>query len=174
MTGKNEKVPVVKDGVQAILLIKNAKNILNQKIILVQDSDDRGRGDNMCLLGLPGGGIELGERPERSLQRELDEEIALNIKINSLVKFGCYTKLRPGGVTNNNHLFIAHLNFFNKKKTNDPNEVSDIFVLSFREIFEKARLGLIHEGSIRLILHFLNGNRSGSLNEQARYYVYNF
>lgn len=169
-----KKIPVIKDGVQAIVLVGSARDILNQKIVLVQDFNDRGRGDGLRLLGLPGGGIEPGERPEKSLQRELSEEVALYVKRNSLKKFGCYTKLRPCGAINNNHLFVARLKSFKERKTNDPNEVSRILVISLKEIIDKAHLGLVHEGSIRLILNFLSGKRSGSLNEQSHYGVYHF
>lgn len=166
--------PIVKDGVQGLILVKNSNKILNQKVILVQDFDDRGRGDGIRLLGLPGGGIEFGEKPEKSLQRELNEEINLFIKINSFQRFGCYTKLRPNGVTNNNYLFFARVLSFKKRETNDPKEVSCIKVLSLGKIIEKARMELVHEGSIRLIFNFLNGIKTGSLNEPVTFNGFTF
>lgn len=165
---------IVKDGVQGLILVKNASDFRTQKSIFVQDFNDRGRGDRIRLIGVPGGAIEKGESPEKAIRRELGEEISLNIREYSFKKFGCYTKLRPGGVTNNNHLFVIHLSCFEKRKTNDPNEVSNILDLSFGEIFYKARLGLVHEGSIRLILKFLKGERFGSLNEPVTFNGFTF
>lgn len=159
--------PVVKDGVQNIIFIGKADNILNQRIIVVQDYNDRGRGDGVRMIGLPGGAIEpTDESIEDAALRELKEEIAC--RLSSLKKFGCYTKERKGGIVNNNYLFISHLDLFADRKTNDPKEVSKILVLSIEDIID-AYLVLrnIHEGSIRLIFHYLNGSTSGHLNDQV-------
>ncbi len=158
---------IVKNGVQAIILINNYHNIFDQKYLLVQDYDDRGRGDGIRRIGLPGGGIEEGEVPCRSILRELKEEVDLDLEKNSFERFGCYQKLRPNGFTNDNHLFVMKLNYVPKLKTNDPKEVSKIIILSLKEIISLFAKGFIHEGSIRLITHYLNGERSGSLNEPA-------
>ncbi|MBR1414017.1 MAG: NUDIX domain-containing protein [Bacilli bacterium] len=48
----------------------------NKEILLIRKS----RGAYKGLLDLPGGGIEYGERPEETLEREFQEEIGLNIK----------------------------------------------------------------------------------------------
>lgn len=157
--------PIVKDGVQGLIFVGVSKNILTQKIILVQDRNDRGRGDGIRLLGLPGGGIEEGEKPVESLKRELFEEVALNGEIRSLKKFGRYKKRRPNGYVNDNILFWVKVDHWGEKVTNDPKEVSKIHILIIDEIIKMAQIGLVHEGSIRLILNFINGIRSGSLNE---------
>lgn len=157
--------PIVKDGVQAIVLIEKVFNFFDQKYILVQDYNDRGRGDGIKMYGLPGGSIEEGEIPEQSIKRELQEEIAFEKKQSTFEKFGCYPKLRPNGQTNYNHLFILRLDSCLKLKTNDPNEVSKVHLLTFRQIVNLAIKKEIHEGSIRLILKFLKEERSGSLNE---------
>ena len=160
--------PIVKDGVQAIVLVKEANNFLNQEYILVQDYNDRGRGDGIKMYGLPGGAIENKEVAEISIFRELFEEIAYESTSNcSFEKFGCYQKLRPNGQINDNHLFILRLNSCPKLKTNDPNEVSKVHLLTFRQIINLAIKKEIHEGSIRLILNFINGIKSGSLNEPS-------
>lgn len=161
--------PIVKDGVQGLIFVGVSKNILTQKIILVQDRNDRGRGDGIRLLGLPGGGIEEGERPVESLRRELFEEIALDGEVRSLKKFGCYKKRRPNGYINNNILFWAKVNYWAEKVTNDPKEVSKIHILIIDEIIKMAQIGLVHEGTIRLILNFLHGIKSGSLNESVMF-----
>lgn len=159
--------PIVKDGVQAIVLVEKVFNFFDQKYILVQDHNDRGRGDGIKMYGLPGGAIEEEEIPEQSIRRELQEEIAFSQKQSTFEKFGCYKKLRPNGQINNNHLFILRLNSCLELKTNDPNEVSKVHLLTFRQIINLAINKEFHEGSIRLILKFLSGERSGSLNESV-------
>jgi ADP-ribose pyrophosphatase YjhB (NUDIX family) len=158
---------IVKHGVQAIILIGMDQNIFSQKYLLVEDYDDRDRGDGIRRLGLPGGGIEKNEIPHYSIVRELHEEVSLNIRKNFVEYFGCYQKKRPNGFINDNHLFIIRLINTPKLKTNDPNEVSKVHVLTLREIISLSTKGFIHEGSIRLIVHFLNDKRFGSLNEPA-------
>lgn len=159
--------PIVKDGVQNIIFIGEADNILDQRIIMVQDHNDRGRGDGIQMIGLPGGAIEpTDESIEDAAIRELREEIAC--RLSSLKKFGCYTKERKNGIVNDNHLFISHLDLFADRKTNDPKEVSKILVLSIKDIIDAYLVFRnIHEGSIKLIFHYLNGSTSGHLNEQV-------
>lgn len=158
---------IVKHGVQAIILVNNVSNIFNQKYLLVQDHDDRRRGDGIRRIGLPGGGIEEAEMPHQSILRELKEEIALDLEENPFEQFGCYQKLRPTGFTNDNYLFVVRLNYIPRLITNDPREVSKVIILSLKEIISLSAKGLIHEGSVRLIIHYLNGERSGFLNEPA-------
>jgi len=167
--------PIVKDGVQAIVLVKEANNFLDQEYILVQDYNDRGRGDGIKMYGLPGGAIENEEVPEISIFRELFEEIAYDTELNcSFEKFGCYQKLRPNGQTNDNHLFVFRLNYVPDLKTNDYTEVSQVHLLNLRDIIELAVKRQIHEGSIRLIFNFLNGIKSGSLNDLTTLNGYQF
>lgn len=159
--------PIVKDGVQIIKLIGKATNFLDQKIVMVQDYNDRGRGDGVRMIGLPGGAIEQTDKSKKhAAKRESREEIAS--RSSSLQLFGCYTKNRAGGVTNKNYLFVSYENEFKDRETNDPKEVSDILVLSIKDIID-AYLVLrnIHEGSIRLIFHYLNGSTTGHLNDQV-------
>jgi 8-oxo-dGTP pyrophosphatase MutT (NUDIX family) len=159
---------VVKHGVLAIIFVGKASNPLDEKCLFVVDNDDRGRGDGRRRIGLPGGGIEINEKPHQAIIRELDEEVALIVEENSLEQFGCYQKKRPNGFINDNHLFVYKLNNIpNKLRTNDPGEVSKVHLLSLREIISLSAKGFVHEGSIRLIVHYLNGVRSGSLNEPA-------
>ena len=158
---------IVKNGVQAIILVNEGTNMFRQEYLLVQDHDDRKRGDGIKRLGLPGGGIDEGETPYQSIMRELNEEVALDLKKNYLEQFGCYQKRRPNGCINDNYLFTSRLNYKPRLITNDPNEVSEVFILSLIEIISLSAKSVIHEGSIRLIVHYLNGVRSGSLNEPA-------
>jgi|GEM_PF-6731305 len=160
--------PIVKDGVQGIVLVKEDNNFFNQKYILVQDYNDRGRGNGIRMYGLPGGAIEKKDGGDVlvSIFRELFEEIAYNSEWGcSFEEFGCYTKLRPNGQINNNHLFILRLDYVPELKTNDPGEVSEVHILSLREIIGLYPHGFIHEGSIRLIIHHLNGQKNGSLDD---------
>ncbi len=157
----------IKDGVQGIILVKKAKSLLTQNYLLIQDHDDRGLGTGIRKLGLPGGGIEYQETPDIALVREIEEESSLNLAQSSLKyeKFGCYTKMRSNGFPNDNHLFVIKLDYFPELKTNDPFEVSKVVVLQLWEIINYFHEGRVHEGSMRLICHFLNGTKSGSLNE---------
>jgi 8-oxo-dGTP pyrophosphatase MutT (NUDIX family) len=157
--------PMVKDGVQAIVLVGEVFNFFDQEYIMVQDYNDRGRGDGILMYGLPGGAIEPKEIPEESIRREVKEEIAYFHSKSTFKKFGCYQKLRPNGQINDNHLFILRLNSCPSLKTNDPNEVSKVHLLTLRQIINLAVKKEVHEGSIRLILKFLRGDNSGLLNE---------
>lgn len=174
MENSLKKNPMIIHGVQAVVLVGTAQNIFNQKILLIQDRDDRGRGDNTRMYGLPGGAIEEGETPSVAILRELFEETSLKLQKGEIKKVGCFTKVRPNGLTNNNHLFAVELDRVSQLVTNDPDEVSKIHILELQEILELATQGLVHEGSIRLIFHFLNKNQSGSLNEPIRWQKFCF
>ncbi len=166
---------IVKDGVQAIVLVKNEFNFFDQKYIMVQDYNDRGRGDGILMYGLPGGAIEEEETPKKSILRELEEEIAFNRHRHfSIEEFGCYKKLRPSGYVNDNHLFVIRIDYIPDLKTNDPTEVSKVHLLTFREIINLSLNNRIHEGSIRLILNFVKGIKSGSLNQPVIFNGFQF
>jgi len=172
---ETEKKPVPpKDGVQGIFMIGCSKKILNQKFVLVQDHDNRGTGTKIRKCGLPGGAIEPGEDEWTAFLRETEEEIALVLQESSFEKIGCFTKLRPGGFTNENNLFKVRLDYSPKCVTNDPKEVSKVHKFTLAKIIFLAQKGQIHEGSIRLLLHFLNGTTSGSLNEPVTWNGFTF
>jgi 8-oxo-dGTP pyrophosphatase MutT (NUDIX family) len=165
---------ITKDGVLCIVLVKRGFGQFDQKYLLVQDYDDRGNGTGIRKYGLPGGGIEDGELPKEAIKRELFEEVALDLSINNFIEIGSFTKIRSNGLINKNNLFVATLNYFPDLATNDPKEVSKVHILDFREIIKLAQNGWIHEGSIRLIFHFLNGTESCSLNEPVCFNGYRF
>lgn len=167
---EKKNFPMIVHGVQAIVLVQKASCLLGQKILLVQDFNDRGRGDNIRMYGVPGGGMEpLEKNPRRVMQRELFEEAALKIPLLFLKKVGCFQKIRPNGLMNDNHLFVVRLSHAPPCVTNDPTEVSKVHILELREVIQLALGGLVHEGSIRLIFHFLNGSNSGLLNESVKW-----
>lgn len=169
---KVQKANSIIHGVQAVVLVETAQNIFNQKILLVQDHDDRGRGDDTRRYGLPGGGIEPFETPTFSILRELREEVALELEELDLQEVGCFQKTRPSGLTNDNHLFVTRLNYTPDCVTNDPAEVSKVCIFELCEIIDNYKL--VHEGSLRLIFHFLNGSKSGSLNEPVAWDAFIF
>lgn len=164
----------IKHGVQAIILIRKSKNVLNQEFLLIRDHDDRGTGTGIPKYGLAGGGIEEGEYPEIALLRELFEEIALLLKLCSLKKVGRFRKLRPSGFINNNYLFVIELESAPILETNETSEVSEVIILKLSEIIELYQKDLVHEGSMRLICHYLNGDTFGSLNEPVAFNGYKF
>ena len=167
---KRKSNPIVKDGVQGIILVGKSENIFDQIYILVQDFDDRRRGDGRKMIGLPGGAREVSDKSFKdALIRELYEEVAINFRKDRIQKVGSYSKIRLNGTINNNHLFVTLLDFTPKLMTNDPKEVSKVQALTLREIIHLCLCGHVHPGSMRLIVHYLNGQKSGSLNEPATY-----
>jgi len=161
------------NGVLGLILVEKDK-IFDQKLILVQDYDDRGRGDGVKKFGLPGGGIEPNETHLQAITRELSEEISLQFKKCSLKEFGCYQKMRPNKTINDNYLFCSRLNYIPSLITCDPLEVSKVHVLKLKDIIDLATLDEVHEGSIRLIFHYFNGTKSGLLNEPTSFNGYEF
>ena len=158
--------PVIKDGVQVIVLFGVGQKIIDpyqMKFLLIQDYNDRGRGDEVKLWGLPGGGIDEGEVPSKAAARELYEEAGLCI--DGFSKEGVFSKLRSNGLVNQNYLFSLSLGCEPKLNTNDPLEVSRVKFFTLSEILNFAKEKQIHEGSIRLILLFLKGEKTSSLNE---------
>ncbi len=89
---------IVKDGVQAIILVGHEEDPFNQNYVLIRDNNDRGCKDGKRMYGLPGGAIEKerGEEPKDALLRELYEEINFepdlynNFSFENLKEFGCY------------------------------------------------------------------------------------
>lgn len=161
------------DGVQGIIMVgENSHDLFQQKFLLVQDRNDRGRGDGILMCGLPGGGVNENEHHSIAINREVClEEVGIKL---DFVYFGCYTKIRPNGF-NYNHLYIAQIcNLPSILKTNDPLEVSEIKIKTLSQIIEMAEQKLIHEGSIRLKLKFLNRIRTGSLNKPVYWNGYTF
>lgn len=161
----------VPDGVLALILVGKNHDNLSQKFLLIEDHDDRGSGTGIKKIGLPGGAIEEGETPEEALVREIYEEVNLRLELESIQKIGQFSKTRPNGYINQNHLFLINLpdlDGFNFK-TNDEREVSEILLLPFSEIISFARIGVMHEGSIRLFCKAMKGETTGSLNEIVVY-----
>ncbi len=170
--GKITLVEPPKDGALNILKVGYDASILYQNIKLVVDANDRGTGTGIRRMGLPGGGIEPGETPEQTARREAGEEGGVCL-IDSLEYFGCFKKQRGHGVSNKNHIFTG---FIEDKpyETNDPEEVSNILTFTIGEILNLGLVGHVHEGTLRILLHYLAGNRSGSLSEKICWREYSF
>jgi ADP-ribose pyrophosphatase YjhB (NUDIX family) len=160
-------------GVQGIIQVGVNTDPLLQEYLFIEDRDDRGLGTFVCKCGLPGGGIE-NETPKEAIIRELDEEVAIYFKDSSLKQVGCFQKKRSNGNINDNYLFFARLNYRPDCKTNDPKEVSKVHIFSLGHIINLSTKNAVHEGSIRLLFHFLNGKTFGSLNEPAYWCGYEF
>jgi len=79
----------------AYVLIKDG-----DRFLLVQESKGLIRG----LWGLPGGGIKRKEEPEKSAEREAEEEIGYNIKIT-----GKLNELRDKENKSIRHIFIGEI-----------------------------------------------------------------
>lgn len=75
-------------------LVRNAAN----ELLLCKMAKDRGVFPNQW--GLPGGGIETGEKMEGALRRELQEELGIKITDIKPVMFkdGTYEKSFPGNI----------------------------------------------------------------------------
>ncbi len=161
-----------KDGALNILKVGYNSSLLYQKIKLTVDANDRGTGTGVRLMGLPGGGIEPGETPEETARREAQEEGGVDV-ISSFEKFGCFTKKRFHNMSNMNHIFTGFIED-KKYETNDLEEVSGIVTFSIGEILNLGLIGHVQEGTLRILLHYLNGNRSGSLSEKVSWKEYSF
>lgn len=168
--------PMVLDGALGVILVGISDFIFRQRFVLIQDRDDRKTGTGIRKHGLPGGGIETekNETPKIAFIREVEEEIAEKLANHQPEQIGCFTKLRPNGYTNKNYLFRTVLDKTPKCTTNDPDEVSKVVVYTLEEIIQLAQRGEIHEGSIRLIFHFLNETTSGSLDCPVSWNGYKF
>lgn len=165
MEAQKKTASIIKNGVQ-IIYFQSGLTLLEKKVLLIRDKDDRGTGTGIIKYGLPGGGIEECEDPISAAQREMHEETGIYLLLRKLALFGIFTKERANGSINQNYLFCSE-NETQKKifLTQDFVEVSRVENLFLSEILKLWFRGLLHEGSIRLILNWLNGINSGSLNK---------
>lgn len=105
------------------------------------------------LLEIPAGTIEIGERPEETLKRELVEEIGFNPgKLTHLFSYFS----TPGFTNEILHLYIAE-ELKKEKGGKDPDEKIEIVSYSIEETFNMLLEGKIKDGKtiIGLSLFFL-------------------
>ena len=161
----------IADGVQVIVLVEHSADPLLQKYVFVRDATDRGTGTSICKYGLAGGAINTGESRDGAIERECIEELGLEI---TPVYHSSFTKLRPGGYTNMNHLYFSYIPTPPSLCTNDTDEVSGLEIFTLQQVIALYEKGLVHEGSIRLLFHYLNCSEEGSLNEPATFEKWTF
>lgn len=156
------------DGVVAIIEVGFNENPLHKKVIFVQDKNDRGRNDGLLLSGLPAGGLEDGESIFQGVKREVFEETGISSLV-FLYHFGVFSKLRSFGI-NQNNVFVGRISDKNSEnlQTQDKDEVKKVFVMSIEEVLS---LGIkkFHEGTLRILLNYLNDTKDGSLNKVTRF-----
>jgi ADP-ribose pyrophosphatase len=115
--------------------------------ILKKDSKifiaERGYGEFKGMYEFPGGKIEVGEKPQDALKRELKEEIQANVEIdyffyhvhyeypNFILEMDCYVC----------HLLDSHVALLEHtaSKWIDPNEENIIWVPADIEVIEEIR-----------------------------------
>lgn len=160
-------------GVQLIGRISFEKNPLYQKFLIIQDRDDRGTKTGICKWGLIGGGLELGETKKEAIFRERYEEGGINE--GRIRQYGCYRKTRPTGYVNKNYVYYSSIGCsIQELRPVDIKEVSRIDVFSLGEIINLVTIGSFHEGSIRILFHFMNRTRYGSLDYPVTFMRHTF
>ncbi len=160
-------------GVQVIVLVGDVEsNPLLQRYIFIRDATDRNTGTGICKYGLAGGGMNPGESLLTAIVRECNEELGLHLVP---VYHSSFSKRRPSGHENMNHLFFSYISPNGLVlQTNDLEEVSSVHVFTLEQIIDLYQGGFVHEGSIRLLFHFLNASEEGSLNEPVTFEKWTF
>uniref|UniRef100_A0A7C4Y6A9 NUDIX hydrolase n=1 Tax=candidate division WOR-3 bacterium TaxID=2052148 RepID=A0A7C4Y6A9_UNCW3 len=105
------------------------------------------------IVEIPAGTIEIGEEPEKTLKRELIEEIGYNAgKLTHLYSY--YST--PGFTNEILHLYIAE-ELREEKGGKDPDEELEVISFSFDESLKMLKEGKIKDGKtiIGLSLFFL-------------------
>lgn len=108
---------------------------------------------NEYLIEIPAGTMEIGEKPEETLKRELVEEIGFNPgRLTHLLSYFS----TPGFTNEILHLFIAE-DLKEEKGGKDPDEEIEVVSYDFKETFNMLKEGKIKDGKtiIGLSLFFL-------------------
>lgn len=136
---KKEEVKMeIEKGWPMQLTVKSAVVNKDGKVLLLKRADKEIT--NSAKYDLPGGGIERGETVEKSLQRELAEELGLkNIKIGPVIRVSEY----PEGHEKLDDLkALRFLAFYEEGEIKlNPREHSAYEWLSFDEAIEKLNTG---------------------------------
>lgn len=104
---------------------------------------ERGYGEFKGMYEFPGGKIEVGEKPEEALKRELKEEMQANIEVDSffyhvhyeypnfILEMDCYVC----------HLLDSHITLLEHtaSKWIEPNEENIVWVPADIEVIEEIR-----------------------------------
>ena len=114
-----------KDG--AFVVIYNSKNqvlLIKQYRYPIQDFD----------WGLPGGGIDTGESPEKAAIREVFEEVGINLNnVKHIATYNVISALSKEKI----NLFFAFIPEINPKQKGESDEqISEINVVSIEEVLE--------------------------------------
>lgn len=142
----------LKNGSLALLLFDN-----DTKVLLVKHVFYKGQ------LGLPGGGIDKGENPLEAVQRELFEELKVNLEKKRFTLVMSPTKFRVRYNRDNiNYIYLVHMNELDKKNISESflssDEISAYMYFPLSDL-EKNKKKLLN-GTYQILNHISSFPRS--------------
>ena len=131
-------------------VISVALLIKNQKILLGLRQNEKNKKKD--LWEFPGGGVELGELPQDTMIRELEEELSIQVRKSEVAGCLCdykkevsrlivffYVESWEGKIQNNYHQKLAWLSFQDCRKKRLPNINPQLFDNIMELIGKKIR-----------------------------------
>lgn len=120
------------DPTKSIFQIATKAIIVNEdgKILIIKKTIEENTDDaSQNLYDIPGGRLEYGEKLEQALQREIKEEVGLEVVINKLLSANSF--IRPDQLQ---LTIITYLCFCKEKDCRLSNEHSDFFWIKFNDL----------------------------------------